>query len=166
MGIADEPPVDIEGIRASQRKAPGPEGRSIGNDVANTAWAGLESFTGEYTLQVEFPRDAGNVLRRIIGGSGVAPFVGLLCEDGQVRQMRFRYYHDNSMFRLNVPNEVPGVPWVRTNKVGLAVVQQSDGDGHLNFRILPPSNEMNIIVARSVALGTWGRTPTRLYGWY
>lgn len=166
LGIADEPLVDMEEVRVSQRRAPGREERSIGNEVASAAWAGLESFTGEYTLQVEFPRDAGDVLRRIIGGSGATPFVGLLCEDGHVRQMRFRYYHDNSMFRLNVPNEVPRVPWVRANKAGLALVEQGDSDGHLTFRILPPSNEMNIIIARSVALGTWGRTPTRLYGWY
>jgi hypothetical protein len=166
LGIADAPLEDLQEEVVRRRRAPNREERSIGSEVASAAWAGLESFTGEYTLQVEFPRDAGNVLARMAGAVGAGQFVSLRCEDGQVRQMRFRYYTDNAMFRLNVPNDVPLVAWARNNKVGIALIEESQDDGHLTFRIVAPGRVMNEVIGRSAALGTWGKTPTRLYGWY
>ena len=70
------------------------------------------------------------------------------------------------MFRLNIPNVTPLVAWARENKEGIAYVEYSEGRGALYFEILPPGQPMMDIVDRSLALGTWGRTPTRLYGWY
>jgi HKD family nuclease len=165
LGVSDEDVEDIKDEEIKTRKVPAQNERSIATDVASAAWAGLESYTGEYTLQVEFPRDAGQVLVRIIGAAGAGPFVDLKCEDGEVRQMRFRYYDDNAMFRLNVPNDVPLAQWARDNKMGAALVE-CDDEGELNFRIVPPGNALKGIVSRSIAMGTWGRTPTRLYGWY
>jgi len=166
LGIADAPLEELQEQAVRQRKAPAQDERSIENEVASAAWAGLESFTGEYTLQVEFPRDAGEVLVRIVGSAGAGQFVDLRCEDGQTRPMRFRYYNDNAMFRLNIPNEVPLVGWARSNKVGIALVEQSRDDGVLTFQIVAPGKAMNEVIGRSAALGTWGKTPTRLYGWY
>ena len=39
--------------------------KAISEAAASVAWAGLQSFTGEYNLQVEFPKEAGLVLQRI-----------------------------------------------------------------------------------------------------
>ena len=131
--------------------------------VATAAWAGLQSFTGEYRFQVEFPRDAGQVLRRMLGPGGGQTNIPMLCEDGQQRPMRFRYYEDNAMFRLNIPNETPGVERARLARSGLAIVEAGAVP---TFRIVDSEPEMSTIIGRSVALGTWGRTTTRLYGWF
>jgi len=166
LGIADSPLEELQEDVVRRSKAPSPEDRSVGIEVASAAWAGLESFTGEYTLQVEFPRDAGNILTRMLGTGGAGQFVNLKCEDGQVRQMRFAYYNHNSMFRLNVPNDVPQAQWVRDNKAGIALVEQARDPTEMTFRIVAPGKEMSDVIGRSAALGTWGKTPTRLYGWY
>ena len=70
------------------------------------------------------------------------------------------------MFRLNIPNSTPLVGWVREHKQGIAYVEYDEGADILNFEILQPDLPMMDVVDRSLALGTWGRTPTRLYGWY
>jgi hypothetical protein len=93
--------------------------------------------------------------------------VRVLCEDGTVREMRYRYYQDNAMFRLNVPNDTPGVAWARENRAGIAMVEAlPEGDVPLRFRIILPGRQATDIIGRSVALGTWGKTPTRFYGWF
>ena len=70
------------------------------------------------------------------------------------------------MFRLNVPNDTPGVDWARQNRAGVAVVEVDEPSGEISFRIVRPGDELDEVVGRSVALGTWGRTTRRLYGWY
>lgn len=71
------------------------------------------------------------------------------------------------MFRLNVPNDVPGVQWARDHKDGLAIVERGlPGGAPLRLRLLKPGADLSEVVGRSAALGTWGRTSTRLYGWY
>jgi hypothetical protein len=81
--------------------------------------------------------------------------------------MQYRFYPDNSMFRLNVQNDVPGVQWARQHKDGVALVEQGPrGGAPISLRILQPGVEASDIIGRSVALGTWARTPTRLYGWF
>ena len=139
--------------------------KAIGNSAATTAWAGLQSFTGDYDLQVEFPRDAGQVLSRLLKGIAKGNKADVLCEDGQKRQFIFRYYTDNGMWRLNVPNATPDVSWVRQHKDGIAVLEVGD-DGSVGFRIIKPGRQLTDIVQRSFALGTWGKTSTRFYGWY
>lgn len=165
LGVSDDPVEDDE-KSIGQKKPPTPEEQSIPTAVASAAWAGLQSFTGEYTLQVEFPRDAGVVLQRMIGGVASGPFVNLKCDDGTTRPMRYAFYSDNSMFRLNVPNEVLGAQWARENKDGLAFIDLDLTDKSLSFRIVLPGATLTSIVKRSMALGTWGRTSTRLYGWF
>lgn len=133
---------------------------------AQIAWAGLQSFTGEYTFQLEFPRSAGEVLMNLVGGGEEGAVVDVECEDGQIRPMRYRFYLDNSMFRLNIPNDTPLVDWARENKEGIAAVSVGTEPGApLRFRIIPPGTEHDALLSKSVALGTWGKTPTRLYGW-
>ena len=70
------------------------------------------------------------------------------------------------MFRLNIPNVTPLAKWARKHKEGIALVEYNEADGGLYFEIHRPGERMEDIVGRSLALGTWGRTPTRLYGWY
>ena len=135
--------------------------------VANCAWTGLESFTGEFTLQVEFPRRAGEVLWRLAGKTRKEGRVPVLCDDGKVREMLYKYYDDNSMFRLNVPEEVPGVEWTRAHHRGVAVLCRVEHrQAVLVLRLLKPGRAATELRERSEGLGTLGQTPTRLYGWY
>jgi HKD family nuclease len=132
-----------------------------------TVWAELTSFTGQYALQVEFPRAAAEILRRFVTGKLTeGNKVPIKCEDGVVREMMARYYEDNSMYRLNVPLVTPGVARARAERNGIAVVRRSrTSGGLLRLHLVPPGDDMNRIVARSFAQGTWGRTRTRLFGW-
>ncbi len=90
------------------------------------------------------------------------------CPDDEItRPMQYRFYRDNGMFRFNIPNEVPGVAWARQHQDGLVIVEQGPtGGAALRIRLLKPGAEAGEIVGRSAALGTWGRTPTRAYGWF
>ncbi len=154
--------VPMDQLRVS---SPPPQGASA-TTYAARVWAELKVFTGGYALQVEFPKAAGEVLERLIGALPADNKVAVACEDGQSRQMLFRYYDDNNMYRLNVPNSTPGVAWARLNKSGLALVERGpEGGSPIRVRLLRPGAEMDDTIARSAALGTWGRTRRRLYGW-
>jgi hypothetical protein len=155
LGVSDE----------EEKNAKGPQPASMPTSVATAAWAGLQSFTGDYNLQVEFPRDAGEVLKALLAKGSQGGSVQLLCSDGQTREFKFRYYAHNGMFRLNVPNATPLVDWVRANHDGIAVVEASDGTP-TTFQIMQPGGTLSRVAARSYALGTWGATSTRQYGWY
>jgi HKD family nuclease len=155
--------------RSDLRVESAPSGPAISATFAVAAWAGLQSFTGEYRFQVEFPRHAGEVIGRLIRGHAqVGGRLRVYCPDDEsTRPMQYRFYADNSMFRLNVPNDVPGVAWARAHHDGLAIVEQGPpGGARLRLRILRPGVDASEIVGRSAALGTWGKTPTRAYGWY
>lgn len=166
LGVADDVILTKNGHPAKGQKSPVVRQRAIPVTAATVAWAGLESFTGDYNLQVEFPRDAGTVLSRILAHKARANSVSLQCDDGLMRQFIFRYYDHNGMFRLNVPNSTPGAIWARNNRRGIAVVAVDEDDGDIRFRIIHPGREMTAVIGHSLALGTWGQTPTRLYGWY
>jgi hypothetical protein len=133
---------------------------------ATAAWAGLESFTGEYRFQVEFPKAAGMTLNKIIKTTATGD-VDLLCEDGQVRLMTYGYYPDNGMFRLNIPNDVPNVTQARENKSGIVLIElEQNQNDRATLKVIPNGALANSVVTRSALLGTLGRTTTRLYGWY
>lgn len=142
---------------------------ALGTDFAVAAWAGLQSFTGEYSFQIEFPKSAGKVIHQLVRRYvQEGDRIDIYCPDDEtVRPMRYKFYTDNSMFRLNVPNDVPGVAWARGQKDGLAIVEQGPpGGAPLRLRLLRPGTEATDIVGRSAVLETWGRTPTRFYGWH
>jgi len=168
LGVSDARPVVPLTLPRLIREKPPPRG-AIGLDFVVAAWTGLQSFTGEYRFQIEFPRTAGEVVRLLIGTRILSDGkVSVYCpDDGQTTKMQYRFYSDNSMFRLNVPNDVPGVEWARRHKDGVALVERGPrGGAPRSLRILPPGVETSDTIGRSVALGTWGRTPTRLYGWF
>ena len=166
LGIADNISQRARGAPKPNAVPPRPEQKPISERVGSVAWAGLQSFTGAYTLQVEFPKEAGLVLRRIFRGTSQNDWVQILCADGEFRNFKFNYYEHNGMFRLNVPNSTPLVEWARKYKQGIACVELSEEQKELTFAILQPGQSMIDVVDRSLLLGTWGRTPTRLYGWY
>lgn len=161
--IEDELPQysDLSQRRASNQNVAMPD------NVAAASWAGLESFTGEYRFQVEFPQASGSVLNRLIRGASNQT-VSILCtEDNTVRSMSYRFYTDNGMFRLNVPNDTPGVQLARRSHTGIALVEISDRpDADAKLTFLAPGPRLDEVVRRSVLLGTWGSTRTRSYGWY
>lgn len=167
LGINDSRPVPA--VSSDLRSLEPPSRPALGADFAVAAWAGLQSFTGEYRFQVEFPKNAGKVISQLIRAQVRADGrIDVYCPDDETtRTMQYKYYPDNSMFRLNVPNDVPGVVWAREHKDGLAIVEQGPAGGApLRIRILKPGTDANEIVSRSASLGTWGKTPTRSYGWY
>jgi len=168
LGVGDEKrPALLSPTRLLKERPP--KYSAVSSEFVVTAWAGLQSFTGGYRFQVEFPRTAGEVIRAIIGGHYLPDgTVNVYCPaDGQIRSMRYRFYEDNSMFRLNVPNDFPGVEWARQHRDGIALVERGPrGGAPISLRIVQPGADTNDAIARSVALSTWGRTPTRLYGWF
>jgi HKD family nuclease len=153
----------LEGTTRRGRSLP-PEPLII-PQLCNGVWTGLQSFTGEHTFQVEFPRKAGEALGVLLGARDRP--IEVECADGILRTMTFRYYQDNGMYRLNVPNDLPLVDWVRRERRGaLLVWKDSHGENEpIQARILRGRSLLEIS-EKSRALGTWGRTPTREYGWY
>jgi hypothetical protein len=140
---------------------------TIPERVAEVAWTGLQSVTGGYRYQIEFPRDVGNVVRQLIGDRiSSTGDVAVYCEDGRILSMRYDFYQ-NSMDRLNVPHDVPNVAWAKANKDGIALVRQSSRPGAtLDLIIYRPGAAANKVIQRSAALQTLGQTPTRPYGWF
>ena len=106
------------------------------------------------------------VLARMLTTVANGNTAALLCDDGVSRQFLFRYYENNGMWRLNVPNDTPNADWARQNKDGIAVVEIGGEGQPVKFRIIQPGTELNDVADRSIGLGTWGKTTTRLYGWY
>jgi HKD family nuclease len=157
-------PKNILGLK----KENSPKENAFNPDYATTAWAELSAFTGDYTFQLEFPKASGHVLEKLAKRMVRLPEGKVLirCEDGIVRPMTYRWYSDNSMFRLNIPNNVPDISWARTNHSGIGVVTYSNESGELTFRVVKPGNGMKEIIGRSFLLDTWGKTSKRLYGWY
>lgn len=167
LGISDSHPMPSTPSELLKRRPP--SRGSLSTRFAVAAWAGLQSFTGEYRFQLEFPRDAGIVVNQLIGArAGARGRIDVYCPDDEAtRPMQYRFYADNDMFRLNIPNDTPGVEWAREHRDGLGLVEQGlPGGAPLRLRLVRPGDDATEIVARSVALGTWGRTSTRAYGWY
>ena len=165
LGVADDIPAE-NGVPKKGVTPPKSEDKAIAESAASVAWAGLQSFTGEYNLQVEFPKEAGLVLRRVFGTLAKDGSIDIACVDGDVRSFKYKYYDHNGMFRLNIPNSTPLVDWARQHKEGIAYVEHDEEQDALFFEIIPPGQPLMDVVDRSLALGTWGRTSTRLYGWY
>lgn len=166
LDVADAavaPPTDSAGF---VRRGPGvPRGgeASIETATATTTWTTLETFTGGYAFQIEFPRDAAVVLRRIANTTdGRVP---VLCDDGNIHDLHFKYYDHNGMYRINVPMTLPSVARIRQLHRGLAIVSQ-EPSGQLVLRLVEPGRETSEITAKSYSLGTWRTTSTRTYGWY
>jgi HKD family nuclease len=168
LGISDTIGSSRAKLKRLRKQEP-PTRSSVAARYANGAWAGLQSFTGGYAFQVEFPRAAGQVVRALTHGRTTSGgYLDVLCEDsGQTIPMKFAFYPDNDMFRLNVPNRVPNVAWARAHHDGIAVVSQGPpGGAPIRLRIIRPGKDVDEIVRKSVGLDTWGRTSTRLYGWF
>ncbi len=146
-----------------------PRRPAVSNGFATSAWTGLESRTGEYKFQVEFPRAAGEVVARLVNPQATTRGrVDVLCtNDNQTREMQFRFYPDNGMYRLNIPDDLPKVAWVREHRRGLALVEPGPAGGApIRLTLHLPGADANEVIGRSIALGTWGKTSTRLYGWF
>lgn len=138
--------------------------RIYDSSYASAAWTGLESFTGEHTFQVEFPKKAGEALSSILGTK--SGDVDIDCVDGETRLMGFRYYQENGMYRLNVPNDVPLVKWARNTKKGALLVWKDDcGNPRIKAEIIR-GQKLEDVVLRSEMIGTLGETSTRSFGWY
>ena len=167
LGVNDSRPVPSGAVDLRAQQPPARP--ALGPDFAVAAWAGLQSFTGEYRFQLEFPKGAGQVISQLVDARVKADGrLDVYCPDDETtRSMQYKFYHQNSMFRLNVPNDVPGVAWARKHKDGLAIVEKGPAGGApLRIRFFRPGADASEIVGRSAMLGTWGRTSTRPYGWY
>ena len=126
--------------------------KAVTETAATVAWAGLQSFTGEYNLQIEFPKEAGLVLRRVFGTPSKDGSIDIQCTDHVVRKFKYKYYEHNGMFRLNVQNSVPLVDWARSEKAGIAYVEHNEDEHMLSFEILKPGQKLKNVVDRSLSL--------------
>jgi HKD family nuclease len=167
LGINDSGEKVASELPELLKKKP-PRSATFSDGFAAEVWTEVKSFTGGFRFQVEFPKSAAKVLRRLIGKKKLPKNkVEVLCVDDVIRKMTCRYYPDNAMYRMNVPNTLEGVNRVRRDKSGIALVRRGpEGGPPISLALLPPGAEMREVVLRSVSLGTWGRTRTRLYGWY
>ena len=179
FGVTDA--EDDDSITSTNiRQHPQPEHRALGHQDADTVWVGLETSTGGYTFQPEFPILVGDMVLRMIQQDEVQPTthehgrrkrsvaeVAVMCADGQVRPMTFTYYSHNAMSRLNIPNDVPNAEWAREHRAGVAVVSRSEDDAaNITLEILQPGASADEYARRSFVLGTWQTTSTRAYGWF
>lgn len=167
LGIGDSqiPPASQADLHSGRP----PAQSAVAVDFATTAWAGVQSFTGEYRFQLEFPKAAGAVISKLLQlNSAQDSEVEVYCtEDRSTRLMKYKFYDHNGMFRLNIPNDVPGVAWARHNRDGIVIIEKGPhGGAPLRLQFWQPGSDVNDIVKRSAALGTWGKTSTRVYGWY
>ena len=132
---------------------------------ATAAWAGLQSFTGEYKFQLEFPKIAAMVVRELVGGEEGE--IIAWCEDQKTRIVEYKFREDNGMFRLEIPNEVPRVDLARERKEGICLVEDTDHpSAQINLRIITDNREASEFIHRSMRENSWGETRTRLYGWF
>lgn len=152
--------LDIVDLQDSPRSEPIIEPR-----LCNGVFVGLETFTGEHAFQVEFPKKAAEALRTIFEtNAGQLP---ISCADGEVRHMIFRYYGDNGMYRINVPNSMPLVSWAREQRQGMLLIWQSNESGIKTIHAkIVKGHEQDELIRRASALGTLGRTRTRNFGWF
>jgi hypothetical protein len=150
------------GVETERIQTPGKKEVPSINDCS-VVWVGLESFTGDYDLQVEFPRRAGEAFQKL--AKLKSRRVAVLCGDGTKRTLIFDYYKANSMYRLNVPNDLPLVGWVRQHHQGCLMIKKDVSDKVVRAEILKPS-QMRELVEKSRILGTLGATSTRQYGWF
>lgn len=89
LGVVDDLPAQVHGVPKKGTTPPKRELKAISETAASVAWAGLQSFTGEYNLQVEFPKEAGLVLQRIVADLAQGALVPILCADGRLARSDF-----------------------------------------------------------------------------
>lgn len=154
----------LEALGFDTEAVKNPQDAAISRELAEGVWCGLETFTGGYRLQPEFPRKVADIVRAILP-KGSGQNIDVLCDDGEIRQMTFTFYQ-NFMWRLNVPNDVPGVDRVRAAHQGIALVEKTAGSDTLRFSLVLDPKEIERIKGLSAAIGQIGKTPTRYYGWY
>ena len=167
LGVSDTNEEYIPKYNDIARKRSAAKHEAIPNNMATAAWAGLQTFTGDYQLQIEFPQAVSVALKHITGTSVIKRLPILCKDDNKVRMMTCGFYQANGMYRVNIPNDTPGAQEARKSHKGIVLVEVSDrADTSASLTILPPGEKLEEIVARSFLLGAWGSTSTRAYGWY
>jgi len=132
-------------------------------DNCSTVWIGLESFTGERRFQAELPKKAAAALNSM--GVKDGDIIKLEFSNGLSKDVLYKYYPSNSMFRLNLPNEMPGVKSVKLNKEGALVINMNRNNKTFHAEIVS-GDTLQEIERKSYALDTWGKTTKRKYGWF
>lgn len=132
-------------------------------DNCSTVWIGLESFTGEHRFQPELPKKAAEALNSM--GAKDGDTITFEFSDGTSEKVLYKYYSSNSMFRLNLPNEMPGVKSAKINREGALVITIDRTKKTFRAEIVngDPLQELR---KKSYALDTWGKTTKRQYGWF
>ncbi len=99
LGVNDAPVPPPGDIDLGKQQPPAMP--ALGAEFAVAAWAGLQSFTGQYRFQLEFPKGAGQVIRQLVAAHAQADGrLEVYCPDDEsTRIMQYKYYVHNSMFR-------------------------------------------------------------------
>jgi hypothetical protein len=132
----------------------------VSQSSCSGVWVGLQTVTG-FNNQVEFPKEAAVSAGHLLGTTSGS--VTIACSDGVVRTMGYGPY-GNAMSRLNVPLDVPDVSWAREKKTGALLIYR-DATGVLNLEVVV-GKALQELDDRSRAMGCWGKTSTRHYGWF
>lgn len=132
---------------------------------AEAAWVGMDTSTGDYTYQLGLPQKVASVILAMIEGDQEE--CDVLCSDDIIRTMSLKFYSDNQMHRINIPNDVPGISRAREEGEGFALFERIDRD-EVDFQltILHDEETQQELIGRSSNEGTIEETPTRLYGWF
>ncbi len=165
----DQDTVSSGGASGKKRKKSRtftPKNPALSSERAKTIWVGLESHTGnDGQYQVEFPKAVGERLANLTGTKRTAQKdLAFICQDDTTRNLAFGWYGANNMWRLNVGLEVPRAAWAKRSHKGVLVIRVTQM-GRLKLSIERESEAAEVI-AKSKALGTWGSTATRSYGWF
>jgi hypothetical protein len=160
LGVSEDP--DSPTATGTKRPRYKP---SFSPTAATLVWVGLESQTGDFAFQPEIPKRAAEALVGMIGKNAPVTFRATDV-DGKGWNIFLNYY-PTAMHRLNVPNGVPGVSAARAKKTGAVIVEKvSNAPRRFTIMVTADRSILNPIEAQSKALGTYGDTGTRKYGWY
>jgi len=132
-------------------------------DNCSTVWIGLESFTGGHKFQPELPKKAAAAFNSM--GVKDGDTITLKFSNGLSENVLYKYYTSNSMFRLNLPHDMPGVEYVKLNKEGALVITINRTNKTFHAEIVSGS-PLKELQKKSYALDTWGKTTKRQYGWF
>ena len=87
LGVTDNArQVRTSPSQLRKQSAPAASQRAIGTEVATVAWTGLQSFTGEYQFQIEYPRAAGEVVQKLAGNPRTGKQIAVECDDGTISE--------------------------------------------------------------------------------
>ena len=131
---------------------------------AKVSWVGLETITGEYQFQLEFPRESGLALQRLFDKVSKDNVAQIFYEGEGSFEFTLRVYQNNQK-RLGCKPSVPMVEWIRENKRGIMKIEYRASLHRLYYKVLTDEKEIAHLIKETEQLGNLDHTSTRKCGW-